>query len=328
MKDFVKSLFSPPLLVAWVGLIVLAVFPSGRTHGLAFKRPQSEPFAPKAYLPTVLPSVFSLDNGLGEESVRKACKATYSKLYAGGKLEIRVVFGYKDARPARFVGDRYERNTVVSYLLAPCIQDWHACGFSRAENDPDTFRKMVAGPDGGAKEVVLKLVQSSVGPDDQENRNDTFQKVQSALAETTFLEGLKNAQVVLYHGHSRSGGGPDFEPPRLRKLNFVDSKWYEAETPGLKSLTTALAAGEPAVQLLGLYSCISQGHFARSLAAAKPNLATITNSELLFYTDAMKQLLGTVSGLVGKWCAPSLEQLLTADSSGGTTLQGLFEKID
>ncbi|MGZ3689729.1 MAG: hypothetical protein ACXVBW_15600, partial [Bdellovibrionota bacterium] len=37
-----------------------------------------------------------------------SCLSAYQDLYHGNQLNVLVAFGYKDSRPARFVGDRYE----------------------------------------------------------------------------------------------------------------------------------------------------------------------------------------------------------------------------
>src|SRR5690606_18334478 len=42
-----------------------------------------------------------------------ACHRAYARLYKNDIVDMRLVFGYKDARPARFVADRYERAAIV-----------------------------------------------------------------------------------------------------------------------------------------------------------------------------------------------------------------------
>ena len=49
-----------------------------------------------------------------------SCRKAYDRFFAGPSVDVRVVFGYKDARPARFVADRYERLLLLSRLLRRC----------------------------------------------------------------------------------------------------------------------------------------------------------------------------------------------------------------
>lgn len=46
----------------------------------------------------------------------KSCEQTINTIKLKKELKISLIIGYKDARPARFVGDRYEKNVVVYKL--------------------------------------------------------------------------------------------------------------------------------------------------------------------------------------------------------------------
>jgi len=255
-----------------------------------------------------------------------ACYLTYGSFYEAPVVRIRVAFGYKDARPARFVGDRYEKIMLVSYLTRGCPAGFFACGFERAEDDADRFTRTITLPDGRTRQVELVLTHSSAGPDDDLNRRDRHQSWLSLYSRENMEEGLRQAQAVLYNGHSRDGGGPDFEPPRLRADdNHVDYYWYTQNRPGLRWLMSHLDETNPNPKLLGLFSCVSTNLFSKDVRKVKPKMGLVSNRQLLYYTDAMKGLMGTLSSILGLTCETGFDSAISAESTGGSSvLQGFF----
>jgi hypothetical protein len=241
-----------------------------------------------------------------------ACLAAYENLYRNDSLEIHVAFGYKDARPARFVGDRYERIVFIQHLSAPCHDDDFACGFHRDGDDADLLSKEIIGPDGNPRTVNIRITNSSVGPDDNENRENLFQRWQSRHSQKNFLQGLRSADVVFYNGHSRDGGGPDFSPPRLRSNDHVDYAWYIRNKPGVQNMIEALRESDEAPKALGLFSCVSDKHFARQIWQIAPATALITSRKLLYYADAIASSLGALNAILGMWCEPAFEKSIQA----------------
>ncbi len=256
----------------------------------------------------------------------KACAQTYRQFYDPSEIELHIVFGYKDARPARFVGDRYEAAWFASYLTAPCQAGWNACGFQLEEGSWGTYRKLVAGPDGKSRKIRVRLTYSSAGPDDDENRKDAFQKRITQDAEFTFYEGIRSARAAFYIGHSRDGGGPDFAPPLLTQDKHVDYDWYSKNKPGMKKLIEVLSQtkGTP---LVGLFSCASTGHFLKAVQNANRKVATISSPKLIYYSDAMKNLLRAVSALLGQECEADFNTALRARAEvGDSHLNNFFRK--
>lgn len=261
----------------------------------------------------------------------KSCLTAYNDMYSKPTLDIRVLFGYKDARPARFVGDHHERTTFVEPLVGPCSPSFYACEFQRDQDDQNLFTKRVISPAGRPVQIRLQVLHSSVGSDDEENRKDPFQAWQSQWAERVFLDGLKEADVIFYNGHSRVGGGPDFEPPRLTagKIPNVDYFFYQANRPGLGKMEKALAskAARAPNTLLGFFSCASSQHFADSIFALRPNISLITSTSLLYYADAMANSLAALSALIEMRCAKDFRSALRHDSPrSGSQISGFFEK--
>jgi hypothetical protein len=232
------------------------------------------------------------------------CAAMEKSLYSRDTLKVRMVFGYKDARPARFVGDRHERLAFLEKITAPCSSESETrCGFVRSHDNADLFLKKVTVKKKSHR-VLLWAVNSSVGTDDQENRSDPFQRWKSKYAEEAFTSGLKDADVVLYDGHSRFGGGPDFAPPVLGAGDSVDPTSYQSARPGLNKMTTAMA-GSKRLKILGLFSCSSSQHFNEEIhGISKAGL--VSSKVLMYYSDALAQSLATLSDVLDGRCPRSI----------------------
>lgn len=241
----------------------------------------------------------------------RACEALRGSLYSKPTIEIRMVFGYKDARPARFVGDRHERLAFISHITTACAGQGEPCGFARDTNDADLFTKTIW-IGGREKSVRLLVVNSSVGSDDEENVKDPFQIWKSRYALRAFYSGFGEADVVFYNGHSRFGGGPDFRPPSLAPDGTVDPTPYQTWRPGLKKLVDSFdevrrpkLPAYSGLKILGLFSCSSSQHFDRAIRNVS-NAALIDSRVLMYYSDALSQSLSALGDLLDHRCPKSL----------------------
>ena len=260
------------------------------------------------------------------------CKEAYDRLFSKPKVDVRVVFGYKDARPARFVGDRHERLAFVQKITAKCQgPNDNACGFVRSGHNADLFEKTIRTPSGQKVTVELRVAHSSVGSDDASNRIDPFQNWQSVYARRTYLMGLESADVVLYNGHSRFGGGPDFDPPKLRKSQEINAAYYKSKRPGLKETVAALTARpkgrdpRKSLKILGMFSCESSQHFTEEIQKRSAT-ALITSKGLLYYADAFQNSLAALDSLLGSRCERGFKQALRqSDDEAGSRLAGFFK---
>ena len=218
------------------------------------------------------------------------------------KIQVRVAFGYKDARPARFVGDRYERLSLIQSLLKECESvDDQACGFEREKENANIFSKTVKTVYDEKLPITIKVTASAAGPDDEDNRRNPYQKSLSKLSQENFLEGFVSAEAVFYVGHSRDGGGPDFNPPRLTKEKHVAYAWYKKNEPGLHLLLTQLKANvkqERSPFKLGLLSCASTSLFEKRIRAVTKKALPVTVPHLLYYSEAQELLLEELTRFV------------------------------
>lgn len=253
------------------------------------------------------------------------CKAMEDALYSKSTLRVRMVFGYKDARPARFVGDRHERLAFIERVTSSCgVADSKTellgtkkaggsqiCGFVRSHDNADLFMKKIS-IRGRERKVLLWVVNSSVGTDDQENATDPFQRWKSKYAELAFNSGLRDADVVMYDGHSRFGGGPDFASPRLADDGTVDPSSYQTERPGLTKMLSALkesvrpkAGPFSKLKMLGLFSCSSSQHFTQEIHEVS-KAGIVASKVLMYYSDALAQSLSTLDDVLKARCPRSI----------------------
>jgi hypothetical protein len=233
------------------------------------------------------------------------CQQSYQTLFGKDALDVRLFFGYKDARPARFVADRYEQMLFVQALLRPCRKDREDCGFAREvathPKGEELFTKSIQGPDGRSRTISLTVTHSSVGPDDVANRENPFQKWSSQFARESFIDALKNADVVFYNGHSRSGGGPDFDPPVINSRDEVNYAWYRIKHPGLSVLENALIMSKN-LKVLGLFSCASEQLFSKAVEKRNRSLQLISSRQLIYFSEALRDSLDSLSNLLGMKC--------------------------
>ncbi len=261
----------------------------------------------------------------------ETCEASYRALYGKPVVNVRVVFGYKDTRPGRFVGDRHERLAFVQRILKTCDKG-QACGFTRSTQNSDLFVKTIKGPQGKRVRVQLWVAHSSVGSDDQENRRDSLQSWQSRYSADAFFSGLGKADVLFYNGHSRFGGGPDFSPPRLDRAGVVETAFYKDERPGFArtidvlEAETLLSGRSGKLKLMGLFSCTSSQHFSEDIRFAA-DVGLLSSHQLMYYADAMESSLAALSGLLEMKCEGELRRSIRAGSPlRAMKVDGFFKK--
>lgn len=218
-------------------------------------------------------------------------------------IGIRIVFGYKDSRPARFVGDRHERLAFVQKILEACKANDENCGFKRDLKNADLFFKEINSSEKQMVRVTMLVVHSSVDSDDHSNRKNPFQTWQSLYAKQSFFDGLKENNVLFYNGHSRYGGGPDFHPPILKDGSKVDILYYTEKKMKLKELqkeilkaSTRFPSEMP--RFLGFFSCSSNQHFKQAISDFLPkdsSVTLLTSDSSIHYSRALSDSLEALS---------------------------------
>lgn len=103
------------------------------------------------------------------------------------------------------------------------------------------------------------------------------QKNHSELVRAQFINSLQTSDKVIYIGHSRFGGGPDFNLPiYFEGTSEINKNYYQSRHEGLNDLISGLSSRNQRSPLqLGIYSCDSASHFMGQLNQFK-NKAQIT----------------------------------------------------
>ena len=213
------------------------------------------------------------------QAEKKKCVATWSDFYSKPEIDIRYVFGYGDDSDDSVVDDGLTRQMFVDRILTSCESNVRVCGFTRAQDDADLFEKTVVGPTGEKHKIKLRLTASSNSTSDRINQAfSQEQKEKSENAKKVFYSGISEADMLMYVGHARDGGGPDFSPAKRRKADGkIDYDHYSKHKPGLEELTNALTLARKTPKILGFLACNSERWLGRLVRMA-PNSGLLLNS--------------------------------------------------
>lgn len=238
------------------------------------------------------------------------CSGFFLKLYDKPSVNFTIGFGYNDL--SRQDGSLGEGNyallqvkELVDRLLAPCTPKQKGvtelCGFSPtvvSKDRPLTLSKEITVL--SRKRVVNIQVIDSIP------KADRSQLEESRNAERMFFESVPVSKAVLYLGHSRDGGGPDFYPAKRVKTakgEQVDYAWYHTNHPGLTSLLkTFRDSGEQQPLLYGSYSCDSKKHFLDRLKKVAPRSGFILADNLVDPSDSFDAMTHSLDSLLSVRC--------------------------
>ncbi len=293
------------------------------------------------YLPSELKLARLNDTCLGcaegarlSEEEKTSCSGFYGRFANTHTLRIQVSFGYTDfseGTPYFYNGQSLGKSAAVDVAYAeafrrslrrPCAGALQACGFILDE--VGHYIKTVTPPGPGALPVTVDVTvnDASLTPSHQINTRDrrAEQNTRSFEARAAWLDAIQNADVSLYVGHSRNGGGPDFFPPRLMANGRPDYRgYYMPRKPGLKDLLGAIRSrGEPP-PLLGFFSCFSEYQFGKVLQSATPGSGFIftATDQALDMDDNANGAFATIDSLLRFQCAPGFQNELSVSAKDG-----------
>lgn len=274
----------------------------------------------------------------GDPDADNSCRRAYARVNAANYHRIVLAFGYGDSTPGDVVYDHYAYEVLKNKLLAPCRGTAATlCGFAKLGNDNSVLRKRVANPDGRSRRTIdIKLIIGSVGPSNSDNTDRWSAGLQNyvcRMASESFHNEVKNGpNTVIYMGHSRNGGGPDFCPPtKTADGNHVNYRHYQARREGIKGLTTSLREAQAAgktTDLVALMSCDSRLHFYRRLNAAAPKTGFMLTSRSITFNHVFHDTLNVLAGAIEQKCQDPMEMLFLESEShgvkGGTKIFNFF----
>lgn len=272
---------------------------------------------------------------------RDRCLQRYNPLWADGVIDIRIALGYFDWTVGNEViwdGRSYGFSPsldIATYaalrdlLTSSCYGNLRFCGFKTDPNNPYRFLKNVQ-IHGRSYQARVEMHFASATEYLRENlgsARDTQQQ-RSQYAENFFLKGLTSADAMFYFGHSRNGGGPDFNPPVFvkgqNKVNY--DGYYKVQQPGFRKMIAALQGPEK-TPILGLMSCASRDHFLSRLRQTAPTTGVITSMDVLEIDVVYTAMVGAVDAILRGQCQSSFYQSMRLNPANQRyiTMDGMFE---
>lgn len=258
-----------------------------------------------------------------------SCEKQLIDISSDGELSIFIALGYLDFSLGQdFVNsdnsyytygdvlDLDARKAMEAVLKQSCSMigfdknaKTTACKFSKSSG---VFTKNITNKFTGKNlKVKIKLVSSAYSSNDALNKTTyaSQQKALSQSSEAAFVSALKSYDVVIYIGHARSGGGPDFYPPVLLKNGKVDYAHYKKTKPGISKMLGGLNTATDA-KVLGVLACKSTSLFASSIKSYAPNSLLVTANNLFDFDELMPTGLAMVEALVSQRCTSDFDNVL------------------
>jgi hypothetical protein len=273
------------------------------------------------------------------------CDQFYSKIHSTREMKILIGLGYYDSSEGETTPLDYypEGSRVIAHgvfgvnatqdlaiyqtyrtlLTARCEGKLQFCGFK--ELTPGELTKKVKMPDGTKVKVVLEIQHPSISTVHSENvgplKDQQLQK--TAEMNEWFFGGLKDADLAIYHGHARNGGGPDFSPPVLLKSLHVNYPFYQKTKPGLTRLIEGLkAAQHPAAMVI--MACNSGPLFGKAIDAVAPEMGLISTNFVPKTGDGIfKASIASVDSFLRFQCKDGFDREVYSDAG-----QSAFIKTD
>jgi len=250
----------------------------------------------------------------------------YKNILDKGAMDVRYALGYFDDSQGieiLYDGKNYGLSPSLDievfyvlrdFLTKKCEGDRLVCGFKES-GDPAQGRILLTKRVtlyGKEIPVTITLTQASASESYVRNQNElnSQQEFLTRQSEENYFGGLGIADVVFYNGHSRNGGGPDFNPPILDKTLHVDyNGYYKVKRPGIKRVLAQLKTNPNKDSVIGFFSCYSQSHFYSALLKANPKQRMVLSSDTINYLDSFQASIGYLEGLLKGECGDGLAQI-------------------
>lgn len=224
---------------------------------------------------------------------------------------------------------------IRKVLTRKCTsEDRRLCGFREITPQEDRIRRgktvLTRDIEIGDRKVEARMTLTYASASPFYERNLTLLKAKqdryTEASDENFFGGLRNADAVIYMGHARNGGGPDFNPPRLTPDKHVDYYgYYRKQFPGMFRMLKELKANSNKEIFLGLFSCDSKLHFGRRLLTQNPKqrvVLTLGGEAVLNYADTFLVSMGYIEGLLRGRCGASLEAYARLGNRERVAFQG------
>jgi hypothetical protein len=225
--------------------------------------------------------------------------ANIRRVFADDQMaDIRVTFGYDDSKDFDDPWDPLRAANFIDYLESHSFKAMEVTedlaeelGVTLAARNLRVF----TGPGARGQTLRIAMIWSSATSKTWQNigsqRNLQLRRSDEALR---FMQrAAVAAEVQVYLGHSRAGGGPDTYPPVtvddfVKKRRKVDYSHYAGLQPGLGTLGAHFKRSREKPAIIVWTSCATDRHFGGWFAdklAGKTHATSIVLSTRLAYRD-------------------------------------------
>lgn len=258
---------------------------------------------------------------------KTAFERNVERVFADDQVaDVRIIFGYDNSADVRHVNDPFRAEYLLEYLKKS--------GYLPVAPD-DTMRKKL-GVTGEAKNLrvfegaglhgrrlQVSLIWSARTTSFARNIGSEYvEQIKCSEEALSFMQkAAEDAEVMMYVGHSREGGGPDTFPPEIKRgggesLHRVDFAPYRANRPGLAALAGHFGKNKHKPCIVSWASCKSDNHFAgwmkRVMAGKEHDTSLLLSTRFTTYHAWIAEIADNDEGLMATVCL--LEALQYAPS--------------
>ncbi len=253
------------------------------------------------------------------------------KIYVGfGYMDVSNGQDFNDSSSSMYgagdVLDLDAKTALENILVSDCPshggQKLMACGFSQKSGK--LVKRIRNRFSQSQLSIEITLQAPSVSSKDINNRTSQKQKRSSDRSRNLYLSALQTHDVVLYLGHARSGGGPDFYPPVLNSQGRVDYVYYKNQQQGIGEMLSALRGASVKPSVLGVLACKSTGLFSNRIRKVASDSILVTAGELFDYNDILPTGYAMIEAVVSQRCTDSFNRVTKVQPASSGFLKIFF----
>lgn len=244
---------------------------------------------------------------LQNQSLSK-CPQDYKKINSVKNIKISIFNGYENEKDKTF--DQLHATALARTLQQKCKGSMAACEFKLTHRSQQAFH-LSKNRDG--KSINLKIVYTSLTENDNYNLHpDKGFWAQDAIIQkirAEFYQDLQFADVVIYSGHSRGGGGVGLNiyTPALAVFDLI-FKGPKQE------MMLALQQRPSRLKMLLLNACRSEEYYRSGIESANPNTSLLLTRGDIFNDEGEQIQLGFIDALVGQKCKKDFNEALIGEA--------------
>ncbi|MEO5667868.1 MAG: hypothetical protein ABIR96_07415 [Bdellovibrionota bacterium] len=225
-----------------------------------------------------------------------------------GVMDVRLVMGYLDAvgsersdanQPNKASGRNEEIESYQSELIK---EGFTLVSSKQIQNEmkvPDGQGFVYEKKDVRGRPIRISIVSAT-------KADEKYNFFASKKAEAFFDSALREADAVIYSGHSRKGGGPDMRKPVTHKDAagdlHVDYAHYQKTRPGLARIENNLAKTQDKPELVASLSCDSYNHFydflKKQLQCESQSTGLVLSTRVAYADETEAAALAIIRSLV------------------------------